>query len=107
MQKVNIFWFRRDLRIHDNAGLYHALKANFPVVPVFIFDKNILDKLEEKKDRRVEFIREALIGMQTELAQSNSSLEVFYGTPEQIFQNLLREYDVQTVFTNDDYEPYA
>ena len=107
MQKVNIFWFRRDLRIHDNAGLYHALKANFPVVPVFIFDKNILDKLEEKKDRRVEFIREALIGMQTDLAQSNSSLEVFYGTPEQIFQNLLREYDVQTVFTNDDYEPYA
>ena len=64
MQKVNIFWFRRDLRIDDNAGLYHALKGNYPVVPLFIFDTNILDKLEEKKDRRVEFIRNALIEMQ-------------------------------------------
>ena len=67
MQKVNIFWFRRDLRLHDNAGLYHALKGNYPVVPVFIFDTNILDKLEEKKDRRVEFIRNALMEMQEEL----------------------------------------
>ena len=45
MQKVNLFWFRRDLRIHDNAGLYHALKGEFPVVPIFIFDKIILDEL--------------------------------------------------------------
>ncbi|MEP6950343.1 MAG: deoxyribodipyrimidine photo-lyase [Ginsengibacter sp.] len=107
MQKINIFWFRRDLRIHDNAGLYHALKGNYPVVPVFIFDTNILDKLEEKKDRRIEFIGEALIAMQDELVQKDSSLEVLYGTPEQVFQKLLRKYDVQTVFTNHDYEPYA
>ncbi len=75
MQKVNIFWFRRDLRLHDNAGLYHALKGNYPVVPLFIFDTIILDKLEKKKDRRVEFIRNALIEMQEELVQTGSSLE--------------------------------
>lgn len=107
MQKVNIFWFRRDLRLYDNAGLYHALKGNHPVVPVFIFDTNILDKLEEKKDRRLQFIRDELIAMQAELVQINSSLAVFYGTPEQVFKKLFQEYDIQTVFTNHDYEPYA
>jgi len=102
MQKVNIFWFRRDLRLHDNAGLYHALKGNYPVVPVFIFDTNILEKLENKKDRRVEFIWKALIGLQEELVQIDSSLEVFYGTPEQVFNKLFHEYDVQSVYTNHD-----
>ena len=57
---VNIFWFRRDLRLYDNAGLYHALKADLPVLPIFIFDRNILDQLENKKDARVEFIHRAL-----------------------------------------------
>ena len=85
MQEVNIFWFRRDLRLHDNAGLYHALKSNFPVLPIFIFDKNILDKLEEKEDRRVEFIRDKIVAMQEKLVKFGSSLEVFYGTPGQIF----------------------
>lgn len=107
MQKINIFWFRRDLRLYDNAGLYHALKGNYPVMPVFIFDSNILDKLEEKKDRRLQFIRDELVAMQAELVQINSSLAVFYGTPEQVFKKLFQEYDIQTVFTNHDYEPYA
>ena len=107
MEKVNIFWFRRDLRLHDNAGLYYALKENYPVVPVFIFDPNILDTLEEKKDGRVEFIRLALIELQDELVQINSSLEVFYNKPEDVFKKLLQDYDVLSVFTNHDYEPYA
>jgi deoxyribodipyrimidine photo-lyase len=107
LKKVNIFWFRRDLRLHDNTGLYHALKGNYPVVPVFIFDPNILDTLEEKKDGRVEFIRLALIELQDELVQINSSLEVFYNTPEDVFKKLLQDYDVVSVFTNHDYEPYA
>lgn len=107
MQKVNIFWYRRDLRLHDNAGLYHALKSCHPVVPLFIFDKNILNQLEEKKDRRVKFIRDNLIEVQENLKQNYSSLEVYYGTPENVFKKLIKEYDVQTVFTNHDYEPYA
>jgi len=107
MQKINLFWFRRDLRIHDNAGLYHALKGKFPVVPVFIFDKIILDKLENKKDKRVEFIRDVIIEIQNALSKENTSLEVYYGTPQEIFKKLIKEYDVQVVYTNHDYEPYA
>ena len=107
MKKVNIFWFRRDLRIHDNAGLYAALASNLPVLPVFIFDKIILDKLYEKKDARVEFIRDNLVFIQNELKKRGSSIEVYYGNPIDVFELLTDEYDVQTVFTNHDYEPYA
>jgi deoxyribodipyrimidine photo-lyase len=107
MKKVNIFWFRRDLRIHDNAGLYAALGSNLPVLPVFIFDKIILDKLDEKKDARVEFIRNNLVFIQNELKKRGSSIEVYYGNLIDVFELLTEEYDVQTVFTNHDYEPYA
>ncbi|AXY77816.1 deoxyribodipyrimidine photo-lyase [Paraflavitalea soli] len=104
---VNICWFRRDLRLDDNAALYHALKQGLPVVPLFIFDPNILDKLEEKADRRVTFIHAALADMQEQLVKLGSSLEVYYGRPDEVFQKLLDKYPVQKVFTNHDYEPYA
>lgn len=107
MQTVNIYWFRRDLRLTDNAGLYHALKSERPVLPVFIFDRNILDKLEDKKDARVEFIHDALVAMQGTLEKYGSSLEVFYDTPENVFRQLLQQYSVGAIFTNHDYEPYA
>ena len=107
MSKISIFWFRRDLRLHDNAGLYHALKSENPVLPVFIFDKNILDKLEDKKDRRVEFIHNAVSEMQDELLKFGSSLLVKYSSPEEIFPALLNEYDVSEIYTNHDYETYA
>jgi deoxyribodipyrimidine photo-lyase len=104
---VNIFWFRRDLRLHDNAGLYHALKSGIPVVPIFIFDRNILDELEDKHDRRVEFIHLALQDIQQELLKLGATLDVRYGTPSAVFKELLKTYTVQQVFTNHDYEPYA
>lgn len=107
MQSVNIFWFRRDLRLSDNAGLYHALKAGKPVVPIFIFDVNILQRLEDKDDRRVNFIHTALEEMQLELLKLGSSLQVFHGTPTDIFSQLIAEYSIDAVFTNHDYEPYA
>lgn len=107
MEKINIFWFRRDLRLYDNAGLYHALRSGSPILPIFIFDTNILDKLEEKKDKRVEFIRDTLVDIQKELKENKSGLLVFYGTPEESFEHLLGEYDIDIVFTNHDYEPYA
>ena len=104
---INIFWFRRDLRLQDNAGLYHALKSGQPVLPLFIFDKNILDDLEDKKDARVQFIHETLQGMKTQLEEMGSTLLVKYGTPEEIWKTILQEYKVEKVFTNHDYEPYA
>lgn len=106
-QAVNIFWFRRDLRLNDNAGLYHALKSENPVVPIFLFDKNILDELEDKHDRRVEFIHAALEEMQEQLVKLGSSLEVYYDYPENVYKNLLSKYAIEKVFTNHDYEPYA
>ncbi|MEX6687823.1 deoxyribodipyrimidine photo-lyase [Danxiaibacter flavus] len=106
-QKVNIMWFRRDLRLHDNAALYHALKRKLPVVAIFIFDKNILDDLEEKKDRRVEFIHQELHEMQAELEAHKSSLSVFYDKPVHIFKQLFDEFDIDTVFANEDFEQYA
>ena len=105
--EVNIIWFRRDLRLEDNAALYHALKAGLPVVPVFIFDRNILDLLEDKADRRVEFIREAIIEMQFALNNMGSSMEVYYGFPDEVIEQLCKKYKVDTVFINHDYEPYA
>lgn len=104
---VQVMWFRRDLRLTDNAALYYALRTGLPVVPIFIFDKNILDKLEDKSDRRVSFIHEALHEMQTLLASLGSSLEVYYGSPLEIYKQLVNKYIIQNVFTNHDYEPYA
>lgn len=104
---INIFWFRRDLRLYDNAGLYHALRGDHPVLPIFIFDRNILDELEDKTDRRVEFIHLALQEIQQQLLKLGSSLDIRYGKPVDIYKELLREYDIKTIFTNHDYEPYA
>ena len=105
--EVSVMWFRRDLRLEDNAALYYALKNGSEVVPVFVFDKNILDDLEEKKDRRVEFIYNALQDMQTILKKHKSSLEVYYGTPEDAYKKLLSKYTIKTVFANEDFEQYA
>lgn len=104
---INLFWFRRDLRLADNAALYHALKDANPVVPIFIFDTHILDELEEKTDRRVEFIYHALQDIQQQLEKHGATLDVRYGTPENIFSQLVKDYNVDKVFTNEDYEPYA
>ncbi len=106
-KSVNIFWFRRDLRLDDNAGLYHALKGELPVIPIFIFDKYILDELEDKEDRRVEFIRAAIIEIQDKLVEMNAAIEVYYGTPVETFNMLIKKYSISKVFTNHDYEPYA
>ncbi len=102
-----MFWFRRDLRLEDNAGLYHALKAGQPVVPLFIFDTNILGDLEDKKDKRVEFILQEAERLNNELKVLKSALLVKTGDPAVVWKELLREYPVNKVFTNRDYEPYA
>jgi len=104
---INIFWFRRDLRLFDNYGLYRALKSNKPVIPVFIFDKNILDSLPDKKDRRVSFIYDSLLMLQAKIKKYNSSLYILYDTPLNAFKRLTEEYKISGVFTNHDYEPYA
>jgi deoxyribodipyrimidine photo-lyase len=102
-----IYWFRRDLRLEDNAGLYHALRTGGPVLPLFIFDRNILDRLENKEDRRVEFIQAALVHLQKQLADIGRPMEVRDGRPVEVFGHLVTEFEVAGVWTNTDYEPYA
>ena len=104
---INIFWFRRDLRLHDNAALYHALKEGNPVLPIFIFDKEILNKLEDKADKRVAFIYSAIADIQLQLISFNSNLKVFYGFAADVFKELINNYTIEKVFANHDYEPYA
>lgn len=104
---ITVFWFRRDLRLEDNASLYHALKENKSVLPIFIFDKHILSKLEDKEDRRVDFIHQSLSHLNTQLASFGSTLHVFYSTPKEVFEQLSKDYIINSVYANHDYEPYA
>ena len=105
--KIAIFWFRRDLRLEDNAGLYHALKSGYRVLPVFIFDANILEELEDKTDKRVHFIYNTLVLLQAQLKEQGSTLAAYHGTPLQAFEQILKQFDIAAVYTNRDYEPYA
>lgn len=104
---VNIFWFRRDLRLEDNTGLYHALTDGNPVLPVFIFDEEILQKLEDHADARVTFIYDEIARLKNQLERHGSSLLVKHGKPEHVFRELMNNYTIKAVFTNHDYEPYA
>lgn len=107
MSKINIFWFRRDLRLEDNVGLHHALKSGNKVLPVFIFDTDILDHLQDKSDQRVDYIQQALTDIDEELKNHKSSLKTYYGKPIDIFKQLTDEFEIETVFCNRDYEPQA
>ncbi|PWA04797.1 cryptochrome/photolyase family protein [Flavobacterium psychrotolerans] len=103
---MNIFWFRRDLRIDDNKGLFEALISGEEILPIFIFDTIILDELQ-KDDARVSFIHELLTKINSELQKKGKSLAVFHGEPTVIFEQLASENKIKNVFTNHDYEPYA
>jgi deoxyribodipyrimidine photo-lyase len=106
-QKISIHWFRRDLRLDDNAALWAALKSGAPVLPIFIFDKNILDKLTNKQDARVHFIHKTITAIDDQLRQYGSALRVFYDSPVNAYKQLLEEYTLHEVWTNRDYESYA
>jgi deoxyribodipyrimidine photo-lyase len=106
-KEINICWLRRDLRLDDNAALYHALKEGLPVLLLFIFDKKILDDLSDKTDARVTFIYQTLKAMEEQLQQHGSSILIKHGSPEDAWPEVLSAYRVKSVYTNHDYEPYA
>lgn len=105
--EVSVFWFRRDLRLHDNHALFQALKSGFPVLPIFIFDPNILDKLDKPFQVRVQFIHETLTAINQQLSIHGSGLTILFDTPFNAFKKLINDYDIKNVFTNRDYEKYA
>ena len=107
MDKINIFWFRRDLRLYDNHGLSKATHDNLKVIPIFIFDTTITSLLASN-DRRINFIYDNLLDIDSELNKKyKSNLNVFQGKPYDIFKNLIENYSIKNVYTNNDYEPYA
>lgn len=106
-EEIVIFWFRRDLRLDDNIGLYHALQSQYPVLPIFIFDNDILKNLDNKRDRRVDYIYQAAKSINQELKSVNSRLEVFNGKVMNAFIKLEDNYELKAIFCNRDYEPYT
>ncbi len=104
---LNIFWFRRDLRLEDNTGLFHALNSGSEVLPIFIFDKNILNDLEDKSDARITFLYNQLKELNKKLSKYESKIFLIYGEPLSVFKSLLKTFNVKAVYSNEDYEPYA
>ncbi len=107
MEKINLFWFRRDLRRNDNRGLWEALQGPYPVLPVFIFDTAILDLLNNRSDARVTFIHQELERMAQELEATGASILIEHGKPAEVWERILQKYPVGAVYANKDYEPYA
>ena len=103
---LSVFWFRRDLRLHDNHGFFQALDKSKSVLPIFIFDTNILDELNEN-DRRVSLLFDRLKELNVELAKQGKKIHIYYGDPKFIFNELYDKLPFDAVFTNTDYEPYA
>ncbi len=103
--EITIFWFRRDLRLTDNHGLYRALDISKNVLPIFIFDIEILSQLENKEDKRVDFIFQTLLTINQYLEKKGKSIKIFHGKPLEIFKKLANDYLIENVFCNEDYEP--
>ena len=106
MDKISIFWFRRDLRLHDNKALFHALQSEEKILPIFIFDIDILKKIP-KDDARISFIYSELKAMNMHLESFGTEIKMFHGNPKEVFKSLMKNYTIVKVFTNHDYEPYA
>jgi deoxyribodipyrimidine photo-lyase len=102
-----LVWFRRDLRDFDHAALYHALKSAQSVYCIFIFDSEILDKLSNKEDRRVEFIWESVLELKNALQKRGGDLIVKHGSARELIPQTAIELNIQVVYTNHDYEPSA
>ena len=112
MQSISIHWFRRDLRLEDNAALYYSLKSGLPVMPIFIFDTNIIEELKDKdvvltSDKRIIFIHQQLCILKESLNHLGSDLLVLYGNPIDVWKELITTYTIKKIYTNHDYEPYA
>lgn len=104
---IHVFWFRRDLRPNDNHGLYRALTSGAPVLPLFIFDIDILGRLEDRDDRRVSFIHERVAWLHGAIAAKGGNMQVMHGSPEEVFRRLIATHRITAVYTNHDHEPYA
>ncbi|MDQ2772968.1 MAG: deoxyribodipyrimidine photo-lyase, partial [Bacteroidota bacterium] len=105
--KICLFWFRRDLRRNDNAGLAAALASGLPVLPLFIYDREILDHLPDKADARLTFINDEVEKLAAQTGAAGGTFLARYGKPLAVLEQLVQDFEVAAVHTNEDYEPYA
>ena len=105
-ENFSVFWFRRDLRLDDNLGLSAALSSGLKVIPIFIFDTEIINKLE-KNDLRIKMIHAALVKLNDAMLGNRCNVGMYLGNPKAVFESLIKKYKIKSVFTNRDYEPYA
>ena len=105
-ESFSVFWFRRDLRLVDNMGLNAALSSGLKVIPIFVFDTEIINKLE-KNDLRIKMIHAALVKLNDAMLGNRCNVGMYLGNPKAVFESLLKNYKIKSVFTNRDYEPYA
>ena len=103
---VSIVWFRRDLRLEDHTALYEASETGLPILPVFIFDTNIVAELPVN-DARITFIHQNLLLIKQQLMKQGSNLLVLKGDPLEVLKKLIKTYNIHSIFVNKDYEPYA
>jgi deoxyribodipyrimidine photo-lyase len=106
MDSICVFWFRRDLRLTDNTALNQALLNSEKVLPLFIFDENILSELPSD-DARFTFIYDRLFSIDQKLKENNSSILSIKGNPIEVWKKLLQTFPIKKVYVNKDYEPYA
>lgn len=106
-EEICIFWFRRDLRLFDNTGLFQALISAFRVLPLFIYDTQILSRLEDKDDIRLSFLNDEIEHLENTLKQTGAGLICAYGDPIDIWKELTQKYRIKAVYANEDYEPYG
>ena len=105
-ENFSVFWFRRDLRLEDNLGLNAALSSGLKVIPIFVFDTEIINKLE-KNDLRIKMIHAALVKLNDAMLGNRCNVGMYLGNPKAVFEFLLKNFKIKSVFTNRDYEPYA
>jgi deoxyribodipyrimidine photo-lyase len=103
---ISVCWFRRDLRLDDNIAFYKSLNSSYPILPIFIFDKEIIEELA-KNDARINFIYDCLTHLNYQLKIYGSSLKVFYSSVDEAWNKLVNEFSIKEVFINEDYEPYG
>ena len=101
-----IFWFRRDLRLDDNHALFKALKSGYDVLPIFIFDSNITNKLNQN-DHRLNHINNVLDGLNKRLSENKKKIYIYKGDPIEIISKLIIKLKIKEIYLNKDYEPYA
>lgn len=106
MPKNSLVWLRRDLRLHDHHALYQACKESENVHLTFVFDDNILKYLP-KEDMRLTFIHDSLVEMEEELKKYEASINILAGNPIEEIPKLCKKLNIEQVYTNRDYEPYA